>query len=112
MNEQLGESAVLSGRVRVSGPEEIADGRAKIFNIEGRTVAIFRVGNEYFAIGNQCLHRGGPLGEGEVRNFEVTCPWHGWRFSLSDGSFSMIPTLKVKTYPVKVGPEGVFIELG
>ncbi len=110
MTEQITDSSALSLRIKVAGPDEITEGRSKIFNIEGRPVAVFRIGSQYFAIGGQCLHRGGPLGEGEVRNFEVTCPWHGWRFNLSDGSFSMIPTLKVKTFKVSVDRDGVYVE--
>lgn len=98
-------------RYKVAEAGEIADGGSKIVIIGGRQVAVFRVKDEYFAISNNCLHRGGPLGEGEVRNYEVTCPWHGWRYSLMDGAFSLIPTLKVRTFPVKVGLEGVFVEL-
>ena len=90
---------------------EIVDGGSKIVNVQGRSIALFRVKDQYFVIANNCLHRGGPLGEGEVRNFEVTCPWHGWRYSLVDGSFSLIPTLRVRTFKVTVTLEGVFIDL-
>lgn len=97
--------------LKVANPDEIADGSSKIVNVSGRSIAIFRISNQYFAMTNSCLHRGGPLGEGEVKNYEVTCPWHGWRFNLIDGAFSLIPTLKLKTFPVKERPDGVFIEL-
>lgn len=97
--------------LRVADLNEIADGSSKIVNASGRSIAIFRINNQYFAVANSCLHRGGPLGEGEVRNYEVTCPWHGWRFNLINGAFSLIPTLKIKTFPVKETADGVFIEL-
>jgi nitrite reductase (NADH) small subunit len=99
------------GRFKVANLGEIADGGSKIVNVGGRTVALFRVKDQYYAIANNCLHRGGPLGEGEVHNYEVTCPWHGWKYNLLDGSFALIPTLKIKTFPVKEGTDGVFIEL-
>jgi nitrite reductase (NADH) small subunit len=98
-------------QLKVAGPDEIEDGGSKILSVEGRSIAVFRIKDQYFAITNQCLHRGGPLGEGEVKNYEVTCPWHGWRFNLSDGSFALIPTLKVRTYVVTESADGVFIEL-
>src|SRR2546422_5406081 len=107
--EQAAGSGV--GRLKVADLAEIVDGGSKIVNVQGRNIALFRVKDQYFAISNNCLHRGGPLGEGEVRNYEVTCPWHGWKYNLLDGSFSLIPTLRVTTYRVKAGPEGVFIEL-
>jgi len=100
-----------AGRFKLADLAEIVDGGSKIVNLQGRSIALFRVKDQYFAIANNCLHRGGPLGEGEVRNFEVTCPWHGWRYSIVDGSFSLIPTLRVKTFKVTVNGEGVFIDL-
>ena len=98
-------------KIKVAERNEIIDGGSKIVTVGGRSVALFKINNQYFAIANNCLHRGGPLGEGEVNNYEVTCPWHGWKYSLLDGSFSLIPTLKVKTFPVREESEGVFIEL-
>ncbi|HVH15041.1 MAG TPA: Rieske 2Fe-2S domain-containing protein [Candidatus Angelobacter sp.] len=97
--------------IKIAELDEIADGGSKIIHVQGRNIALFRVKDQYFAIQNNCLHRGGPLGEGEVRNYEVTCPWHGWKYNLVDGSFSLIPTLKVKTFTVKINGEGVFVEL-
>ena len=101
----------LAQEIKVAELNEIADGGSKIIHVKGRDIALFRVKDQYFAVQNNCLHRGGPLGEGEVRNYEVTCPWHGWKYNLMDGSLSLIPTLKVKTFPVKVGSEGVFVEV-
>ncbi|HZY48115.1 MAG TPA: Rieske (2Fe-2S) protein [Candidatus Bathyarchaeia archaeon] len=109
-HEQAVDSTI--GRAKVADLDEIPDGGSKIVTVQGRAIALFRFKGQYFAIANNCLHRGGPLGEGEVKNYEVTCPWHGWRYSLMDGALSLIPTLKVKTYPVKPSPEGVFIEIG
>ena len=107
------EQAAGSGvsRLKVADLAEIVDGGSKIVNVQGRSIALFRVKDQYFAIANNCLHRGGPLGEGEVRNFEVTCHWHGWKYSLVDGSFSLIPTLRVRTFKVTVTGGGVFIDL-
>jgi nitrite reductase (NADH) small subunit len=100
----------VHGQIKVAEPDELADGQSKIVHMEGRSLALFRINKEYYAIQNSCLHRGGPLGEGEVNGHEVTCPWHGWKFNLVDGSFSMVPTLKVKTFKVKATSDGVFIE--
>src|SRR5438128_12675939 len=92
--------------IKVAEPDEIADGGSKIIHVQGRNIARFRVKDQYFAISNNCLHRGGPLGEGEVRNYQVTCHSHGWKYKLLNGSSTLIPTQRVTTYPVKQGPEG------
>jgi phenylpropionate dioxygenase-like ring-hydroxylating dioxygenase large terminal subunit len=67
-----------------------------------------------------CIHRGGSLGKGWVRDNSVVCPYHGWRFG-SDGKCTQIPTLpdetpparaKVDSYPVNERYGIVFAFLG
>ncbi len=91
----------MAGFVKAAEKQELENGQAKIVRLDGRNIALFRVNNEYYAVANTCLHRGGPLGEGELDGHQVTCPWHGWKFDVRDGSFTVIPTLRVKTYQVK-----------
>ena len=49
----------------------------------GREVHVWRANGRLRAAANTCLHLGGPL---ECRDGALTCPWHGARFSLKDGS--------------------------
>lgn len=49
----------------------------------GREVHVWRVGDRIRAAANTCLHLGGPL---ECKDGALTCPWHGARFSLEDGT--------------------------
>lgn len=53
--------------------------------VEGRRIAIFRLRDGFAAIDADCPHRGGPLQDGIVADGCVTCPLHGWRFSLASG---------------------------
>lgn len=48
-------------------------------------IAVFNVAGKYYAISNRCKHEGGPLSEGELKEGIVTCPWHGWKYSIADG---------------------------
>ena len=91
----------MAGFVKAAEKQELENGRPKIVKLDGRNIALFKVNNEYYAVANNCLHRGGPLGEGELEEYKVTCPWHGWKYDVRDGSFTVIPTLKVKTFRVK-----------
>ncbi len=111
MTAVIAQNTGQTGWVKAAEKDELLDGQTKIVNVYGRSVALFKIGGRYFAIANACLHRGGPLGEGQVKGHEVTCPWHGWKFNVEDGSFSVIPTLRVKTYKVEQNGEGVFIEV-
>jgi phenylpropionate dioxygenase-like ring-hydroxylating dioxygenase large terminal subunit len=67
-----------------------------------------------------CIHRGGSLGKGWVRNNSVVCPYHGWQFG-GDGRCNRIPTVetnkipgraRVDSYPVEEKYGIVFAFLG
>ena len=54
-------------------------------SVAGRTVAVFRHGEDLFALEDTCPHRGGHLSEGIVRDGNVYCPLHAWCFRLNSG---------------------------
>jgi len=97
--------------VKVAEKRDLTEGSGRVVSVEGRSIALFRVKDEYFALANVCLHRGGPLGEGSLNGSTITCPWHGWKFDVRTGSFTVIPTLKVTTYKVKEQNGSVMVEI-
>ena len=97
--------------VKVAEATELKPGEGKVVEVEGKTLALFNVAGAYYAIDNTCLHRGGPLGEGELDDRVVTCPWHGWRYDVSTGGNVNNPAVKVACFPVKVEGPSVFVEV-
>lgn len=75
-----------------------------VVEIDGRTIAVFNVDGQFYALDNTCMHRGGPLGEGFVdrNNLTVQCPWHGWIYSLATGASPIDSMAKVEKFEVKV----------
>lgn len=53
--------------------------------VNDHEIALFRVGDEVYAIDPVCPHAGGPLDQGDVDEGIVTCPWHAWEFDLCKG---------------------------
>lgn len=61
-------------------------------------------------LANTCVHRGGSLGDGKIKDGCIECPYHGWRYS-GDGECVRIPSIgrdgkiparaKVDSYPVE-----------
>jgi nitrite reductase (NADH) small subunit/3-phenylpropionate/trans-cinnamate dioxygenase ferredoxin subunit len=86
---------------------ELADGQAKTVTVGDKLIALFRVGNEVFALDDVCPHMGASLSEGEVANGIVTCSWHGWRFRLADGAWADSPRVKTGCYPVRIVDEEI-----
>src|SRR3954463_15369519 len=69
-------------------------------------------GDRYFATQRRCVHHGGDLADGIVARGHVVCPQHGWRFSTATGCHEQASNFCLKTYPVRVGADGVIeIEL-
>lgn len=88
--------------VRVAGTADVQPGHGMVAEVNGRTVAVFNIDGAFHVVDNTCLHRGGPLGEGEVEGNVVTCPWHGWQFNVATGACVNNPSGKVAIYQVKV----------
>lgn len=88
--------------VSVGRVGDLSPGECKVVQASGREIALYRVGESYYATDNICLHRGGPLGEGDLEGTVVTCPWHGWRYDVTTGVVEHDPGQKVETFPVVV----------
>lgn len=89
--------------IPVARAGEIAAGSVKVVRIEDTAIAIFRVGDDYFAMDDACSHDGGPLAEGFIEGEEIECPRHGARFSVRTGEALCLPaTGAVNTYAVRI----------
>ena len=86
-------------------------GEGRVVDADGKTLALFNVDGAYFAIDNDCPHRGGPLGEGDVDGKVVACPWHGWRWDVTTGANVNNPAVRVACFPVTVEQGQLFVEL-
>lgn len=74
-----------------------------------KTVALTRLDGRYGAIDNRCPHQGGPLGQGTLENDKIRCPWHGFDFDPFTGEAAGGPDFNVRTYPVDVRADGVYV---
>ena len=101
---------------RIADSDELPSGGAREFFVAGKLLAVFRVGEEVFALDAICPHQGGPLAKGAVSEGAagciVTCPWHGWQFDLKTGQQQIIKTIRQPTYPVKIEGRQIFVDLG
>lgn len=78
--------------IKLANKQDIPEGKAIIVRIpDGREIALFNLNGSIYALDNLCPHMGGPLGEGEIENSIVTCPWHGWQFDIRTGICENMP---------------------
>jgi nitrite reductase (NADH) small subunit len=78
---------------------------------EGDLYAICHTKGEIRAMWGVCPHEGGPLGQGNVIDGMVICPWHMWEFDTNTGACLVDECLGVPTYDVKVEDGGIFVNL-
>jgi len=85
---------------RVCALEELAEGTARKFDVDGVAIAVVRIGDDVYAIGDVCSHADFSLSEGEVwcDELEIECPQHSSTFSLLTG----VPATLPATQPVPV----------
>ena len=101
----------MAESVKIAQVGDIPEGRGQVVEVQGRTIALFNVNGEFFAIQNTCPHRGAPLGEGALEGTVVTCPWHGWQFDVTTGASPVNPAARQDTYPVTVAGDDLRVEL-
>ncbi len=90
---------------------EIAEGQGATFTVGDQMIAVFHTQGRYYAIDDLCPHMGASLGAGHLEQGVVTCPWHAWRFKVSDGTWVDNPKLKVGCYEVRIEGHEIQVRL-
>jgi 3-phenylpropionate/trans-cinnamate dioxygenase ferredoxin component len=99
-----------------AGPlQDLAPGTARKVEVDGRSVALVRIGDDVYAIGDTCSHANVSLSEGEVLEGEreIECWKHGSTFSIVTGEPQSLPaTRPTPTYAVTVDGTDVLVDIG
>ena len=79
--------------------------------VSGQPYAICRTGGEVRALSGVCIHRGGPLGQGQLHDGHVVCPYHLWEFDCVTGAYDYDPTKRAPTFEVKVEGSDIYLQV-
>lgn len=102
-------TSVEKGFYAVCDLNDIQNNRAKMVNVEGESIAIFKYDGQLSAVNNVCKHQNGPLGEGKIIDGCITCPWHGYQYLPENGQSPPPFTEKLATYDVLVQGTTVWV---
>ncbi len=92
--------------------ESIVEGKPVKLSKNGKEICVARVGNEVFAIEDNCSHQDAALSEGEQNGYKIECWLHSAEFDLRTGDALTPPASQpVKTYPVSVDGNNVVVEI-
>lgn len=104
----------MTAERRICHVDDVEPGGARRFEVDGHRIAVVRIGDDWYAIGDTCSHEDYSLSEGDVwaEDRELECWKHGSTFSLETGDPQSLPaTRPVPVYEVRVHPPDVHVVL-
>lgn len=99
----------MTRRICVPAGKHPQAGRRALFEFEDKSLALFNVEGEVFAIDDSCPHQGASLCGGRLEGRVIQCCAHGLRFDLRSGFLLNSTQVKVASYPVEIVDGQAFI---
>lgn len=88
---------------RLFEAESLPPNASRAVEVDGHDILVCNAGGEFFAIENRCTHQGSELEGGRIRHCTISCPLHGAKFNLRDGSSAgQLTKIPVRTFPARV----------
>ena len=89
--------------IEIAPTSDLPNGERLFVEVEGKSLVIFNIADQFFAIGDICSHDDGPVGEGDIEGHNIVCPRHGGEFDVRTGQAVQMPAVvDIPAYPVKV----------
>jgi 3-phenylpropionate/trans-cinnamate dioxygenase ferredoxin subunit len=96
--------------VKVATLEECPPGSLRPVMLGSDPVVLANVDGTVHAVRDRCTHEEFPLSDGDLEGNILVCPYHGARFDVSSGAARGLPAVRpVKTYPVEIREDGIYI---
>ena len=100
-----------NGWLEAGGLAELPDGVTRALELDGHSVLLSRFGDKVTCFENSCAHMGMPLDGGEIDGGLITCPYHGFRYSLESGECLTAPEVQLQPHAVRVVGERIEVSL-
>jgi len=97
--------------VRAGQLSSIPENSVRECIVAGTPYAVCNVGGTIRAVSGICPHQGGPLGQGNIHEGRVVCPYHMWEFDCVTGEYDYNASLRIPTYPIKIEGDEILIEV-
>ena len=89
--------------IPIAPAEDLPNGERMFVDIDEEKIVIFNIAGGYYAIADVCSHDDGPVGDGELSGYEITCPRHGASFDVRTGQVLSLPAIvDIPAYPVRL----------
>ena len=99
--------------IEVGAKDSIEEEDLIRFDHQDKTFCVYRLADGFYATDGMCTHEAVHLEDGLVMDDEVECPMHQGIFNIKSGEALSPPACEdLKTYPVKVDNDKIFIKIG
>jgi len=99
----------MSDWEQVAKVGEIEPGTCKAVDVDGTQVAVFNLGDDYYAIEDVCTHDGSEISCGIIMGEEIICSRHGARFCIKTGKVTAPPAYEdIEVFPIKIENDAIF----
>lgn len=99
--------------IDVADRGDVPDDDVMAASAGGVELALYGVDGEVYATANICSHGHARLCDGFLDGYDIECPLHQGKFDIRDGRPTCEPaTEPVRSYPVKIENNRVFVDLG
>ena len=89
--------------IEIAPVSDLTNGERLFVEVEGKSLVIFNIAGQFYAIGDICSHDDGPVGEGDLEGYNIVCPRHGGEFDIRTGQAVQMPAVvDIPAYPVKI----------
>ncbi len=96
----------------IAPASELPNGERLFVELDGKSIVLFNVAGQIFAIADLCTHDDGPLGDGDLEDHNIVCPRHGAEFDIRSGKAVQMPAVvDIPAYPVKVVDGNIWLGL-
>ena len=96
----------------IAPASELPNGERLFIEMDGKSIVIFNLAGQLFAIADLCTHDDGPLGDGDLEGYNIVCPRHGAEFDIRTGQAVQMPAVvDIPAYPVKVLDGNIWLGL-
>lgn len=97
------------GYVRAAAIAQLPAGTILAVKVGDEEVVLYNVDGEIYATRDCCTHQSYPLSKGTLRGKYVTCALHCWVYDVTTGRLTEDPRRFVRSFPVKVDAEGIWV---
>jgi 3-phenylpropionate/trans-cinnamate dioxygenase ferredoxin subunit len=98
--------------IEAARAEELPPGEKTCIDASGFPVVLCNVAGRFFAAVNICPHAGLPIGDGDLAGMTLTCPYHGYTYSVETGKNVDDPSdMPLTTFPIRVVDGKIEVEL-